>query len=237
MLVTSGIMPTPLPPATVLIELAIDKAFNFSFYISSIAVIALVLIVVIFVIIPFVDLLKRYWKTCNPDTIPPNRMKWSDWIEKWDMTSLKINVKFLEMEWKPLDSDREAAWELYVELLTRIATQSLDANHGDEKTALDSMYSLFPLTRQVLKNNSRKCTQFTRIAIIVLNQVIRPFTAKWHRLSLQGAFKNTTKCSEFRIELLGLQKIIKKYAKMLADMAGVEDLTALASDEPSDELN
>jgi len=120
-------------------------------------------------------------------------MKWGKWLESWDMTSLKIKASFLEMEWKPQDEDKSAAWELYVELLTRIATQPLDEKHGDEKTALDSVYSLFAITRQVLKNNTRNCTEFTKIAIVVLNQVIRPFTAKWHRLGLQGAFADVEK--------------------------------------------
>ncbi len=154
-------------------------------------------------------------------------MKWGKWLENWDMTSLKIKTSFLEMEWKPQDEDKDAAWELYVELLTRIATQPLDEKHGDEKTALDSVYSLFAITRQVLKNNSRNCTEFTKIAIVVLNQVIRPFTAKWHRLSINGAFSEIEKHKEFRVELAELQSLLKKYTKMLADMAGVEDLTTL----------
>lgn len=154
-------------------------------------------------------------------------MKWGKWLENWDMTSLKIKAPFLEMEWKPQDEDKAAAWELYVELLTRIATQPLDEKHGDEKTALDSVYSLFPITRQVLKNNTRNCTEFTKIAIVVLNQVIRPFTAKWHRLSIEGAFSDVEKQKEFRSELAQLQSVLTKYTKMLADMAGVEDLTTL----------
>jgi len=158
-------------------------------------------------------------------------MKWGKWIENWDMTSLKINAPFLEMEWKPQDEDKTAAWELYIELLTRIATQPLDSEHGDEKTALDSVYSLFSITRQVLKNNTRSCTEFTKIAIIVLNQIVRPFTAKWHRLSLQGAFNNPVQCSEFRTDLAALQVVMGKYTKMLADMAGVEDLTVFESKE------
>lgn len=158
-------------------------------------------------------------------------MKWRKWLEKWDMTSLKISAPFLNMEWKPENEDMAAAWELYVELLTRIATQPLDAEHGDEKTALDSVFSLFAITRQVLKNNTRNCTEFTKIAIVVLNQVIRPFTAKWHRLSLQGTFTDVDKCKEFRFELEMLQTTLKKYTKMLADMAGVEDLTFLENDE------
>ena len=95
----------------------------------------------------------------------------------------------------------------------------------------DSIYSLCAITRQVLKNNTRNCTEFTKIAIVVLNQVIRPFTAKWHRLSLQGAFADIKKQNEFRGELAQLQAVLKQYTKMLADMAGVEDLTTLEENE------
>jgi hypothetical protein len=158
-------------------------------------------------------------------------MKWGKWLENWDMTSLKIKASFLEMEWKPQDEDKAAAWELYIELLTRIATQPLDEKHGDEKTALDSVFSLFAITRQVLKSNSRNCTEFTKIAVVVLNQVIRPFTAKWHRLSLQGAFADENMQRDFRTDIAQLQTVLKKYTKMLADMAGVEDLTTLEENE------
>ncbi|MEH6446602.1 MAG: hypothetical protein V7784_22115 [Oceanospirillaceae bacterium] len=158
-------------------------------------------------------------------------MKWGKWLENWDMTSLKIKAPFLEMEWNPQDEDKAAAWELYIELLTRITTQKLDDNHGDEKTALTSIFSIFSITRDVMKNNGRHCIEFTKIAIIVLNQIVRPFTAKWHGLSVNGAFNDPSKCEEFRQELVELQRVLKLYTKMLADMAGVEDLTELESDE------
>ncbi len=154
-------------------------------------------------------------------------MKWSKWLDNWDMTSLKVKTPFLDMEWQPQDEDKSAAWELYIELLTRITTQPLLNNHGDEKTALDSIYSIFAITREVIKRNGVHCIEFTKIAVLVLNQKIRPFTAKWHRLSLEGAFDDREKCEEFRRELVELQTILKRYTQMLADMAGVEDLTEL----------
>ena len=154
-------------------------------------------------------------------------MKWRKWLENWDMTSLKIKTPFLEMDWQPQDEDKAAAWEMYIELLTRISTQPLDPEHGDEKTALESVYSLFPITRQVLKNNTKHCVEFAKLAIVILNQIVRPFTAKWHRLSLQGAFGDPKEREQFRKELDSLQVTLRKYAKMLADMAGVEDLTSL----------
>ena len=154
-------------------------------------------------------------------------MKWGKWLEQWDMTSLKVKTPFLDMEWKPQDEDKAAAWELYVELLTRITTQALESSHGDEQTALTSIYSIFPTTRDVMKRNGRHCVEFTKIAVLVLNQKIRPFTAKWHRLASQDAFSDEDKCQEFREELKDLQDVLKVYTQMLADMADVEDLTEL----------
>ena len=116
---------------------------------------------------------------------------------------------------------------MYIELLTRIATQHLEPEHGDEATALTSISSLFDLTRETIKRHGRLCNEFTKIAIVVLNQVVRPFTAKWHRLSLDGAFEDEARCAEFRSELAELQRNLRQYTKMLADMAGVEDLTGL----------
>ncbi len=154
-------------------------------------------------------------------------MKWKKWLENWDMTSLRIKTPFLEMDWSPQEADKNAAWDLYIELLTRIATQPLAKEHGDEKTALDSIFSLFAITRDVLKKHSRDAEEFAKIAIVVLNQVIRPFTAKWHKESINGAFENDKICDTFRNELEELQKVLVIYTKMLADMAGVEDLTSL----------
>lgn len=156
-------------------------------------------------------------------------MKWRKWLENWDMTSLKINLKFLEMEWSPQEADKNAAWELYIEMLTRIATQYLEPEEADEATALESIHKLFELTRNIIKAYGRECFEFTKIAIVVLNQVIRPFTAKWHKELISGSLDDTEKCKLFRTELEILQKELRKYTKMLADMASVEDLTELES--------
>jgi len=155
-------------------------------------------------------------------------MKWRAWLENWDMTSLRISAPFLEMEWSPKDADKAAAWELYIELLTRTSTQPLSEDSGLESAALESVYSLFPITRDVLRNHSRECQEFARIAVVILNQVVRPFTSKWHRLSTQNAFENAERCKEFREELGKLQVELRKYTKMLADMAGVEDLSQIS---------
>lgn len=154
-------------------------------------------------------------------------MNLSNLLQKTGMTSLRFTLPYLQMEWTPKDADKDAAWALYIELLTRITTQPLPVEHGDEKTALDSVYSLFAITRDIIKEQGPDCINFTKIAIVVLNQVIRPFTAKWHRKSLAGDFDRESERSVFREELASLQVELSKYARMLADIAEVEDLTDL----------
>ncbi|MDX1907002.1 MAG: hypothetical protein SF053_08185 [Bacteroidia bacterium] len=150
-----------------------------------------------------------------------------EWFSNWNITSLKINASFLEVELDFRDEDKKAAWELYVELLTRIATQPLPNNHGDEKAALDSIYAIFPTTRDILKKYGSDCIQFSKIAIIVLNQIIRPFTAEWHGKSLKGDFNDPVQCLEFRKDLEKLQINLRNYMRLLSEIAQVEDLTDL----------
>lgn len=148
-------------------------------------------------------------------------------FRKWGFSKIKLNAGFAEVEFEPTDDDQTAAWELYVELLTRITTQPLSEEDGDEKTALDSIHSLFPTTRGILREKGRRAENFTKISIIVLNQVIRPFTAKWHKKELDGAFEDSEECKVFREELKALQMDLINYTRMLADLAMVEDLTEM----------
>jgi len=147
-------------------------------------------------------------------------------LEKWDLTGLKIQAPFREMEWQPRDEDKSAAWELYVELITRAATQHLDPDEGDEAAALRSIYDLFALTRETIRRNGRGCINFTRIAVVMLNQKVRPFTARWHPRNLEGPLDARGK-ERFRAELRALQTDLRNYTRLLADLADVEDLTDL----------
>ena len=154
-------------------------------------------------------------------------MKWKNRLQEWGLDNLKLNAGFLEANFSFKKGDKEAAWKLYVELLTRITTQALPTGSGDEEAALDSIYSLFETTRQVLKEQGKGCIEFTKLAVIVLNQIVRPFTAKWHPKMLAGDLKKSQECIGFREELVALQVELCKYSRALADLAEVEDLTDL----------
>ncbi len=147
-----------------------------------------------------------------------------DLLEHWGLKSLKINVKFLEATFEPSPEDQEAAWEMYIELITRVSTQHLLPDHGYEITALESIHSLFEITRNILKNKGRKSEKFTQIAVIILNQIIRPFTSEWHQKASKEGF-NKKNAKLFRRSLESLQIELRNYTRLLSDLAGVEDLT------------
>ncbi len=62
----------------------------------------------------------------------------------------------------------------------------------------------------------------------LLDQKVRPFTAQWHPRVLARALGEADK-QALRAELRDLQRDLRNYTRLLADMAAVEDLTDLAS--------
>ncbi len=155
------------------------------------------------------------------------RVKITELFARFRLEKVKLGPSWANAEIAIDASDSDAAWELYIEMLTRVVTQPLPVETGDEETALDSVYSLFPITREVLRRRGRRAINFTKIAVPILNQIVRPFTAKWHGKRLAGDLANEDIRHEFRDELATLQEDLRNYNRMLAGIAGVEDLTDL----------
>ena len=148
-------------------------------------------------------------------------------LSKFNLDKVRINAGFLQADISFKTYDQDAAWDLYVEMLTRVITQPLSPDSGDEKAALDSVYTLFPTTREILRRHGRNATRFSKVAVPILNQVVRPFTTKWHARLKDGASCSQEERAEFRAELDALAKDLRNYAKLLAEIAHVEDLTDL----------
>ncbi len=154
------------------------------------------------------------------------------WFQKMNVSGFKLKTGLFELNFDFSDKDKEAAWELYVELITRVVTQSLEPDAGDEKTALKSVAGIFQTTRNILKAKGPECLEFTKLSVIILNHIIRPFTSKWHKQSVEGGFldNDNSQEKEFRADLLQLQQNMRNYTGMLAELIGLkEDITDLNS--------
>jgi hypothetical protein len=149
---------------------------------------------------------------------------------------LPFNLGSLEFEND--EAQQRAAWSLYVELSTRIAVQALEENEGILREALTSLYNVFGITRQILRDAGPEIAQgkqsFGAIAIDVLNKGLRPLLVKWHPLlkayEEQKPVDKTTveherswdRGKELREEINRVRQQMVIYVKALAKIAGVE---------------
>lgn len=155
------------------------------------------------------------------------------------LTQVTVSLPFGigSASWEADPTERNAAWELYVELVTRVAVQSLKTREGLLREAMNSLYSLFESTREILRKAGPKVgashNSVGGIAIAVLNNGLRPFLSKWHPLLVdweeQKADGVSSKTHEkawneeiiVRSELDSLRQDLEQYAKALAEIAGV----------------
>ncbi len=158
---------------------------------------------------------------------------------KLKRVSLSLPFGIGGVEWEADPTERRAAWSLYVELITRVAVQSLETDQGTMREALNSLYSMFAITRQVLKEAGPAVgasrSSVGGIAIAVLNKGLRPFLSKWHPMlqawevqrSVGVSPQNHEKCWEqepqLRQELARLSQELEQYADALAIVIGIED--------------
>jgi hypothetical protein len=116
------------------------------------------------------------------------------------------------------DPNATAAHEFLSELRTRITTQPLPYQYGSEARALESLWEVFGQARGAMKSNPG-CTQFSASVTELLNVVLRPMTAKWHRAHADGRLDSRDGADEFRADLAAVQVKLRQFAKQLQLMA------------------
>ena len=146
---------------------------------------------------------------------------WKSWLEYWKLDNPGISEDRLLEFWAPQEADRGLAWDLYVELMTRITTQDLDDNEGDDVTALKSVYTLFPLSRDYMHHHGVRSVNTAALLTAYLNQKVRSFTAKWHKRSLDEKWEESSHQPhpEFRADLKTLQPVLRQLADALSHLA------------------
>ena len=155
-------------------------------------------------------------------------------------TKLSVGLPFNlgSLEFENDEAQQRAAWALYVELSTRIAVQPLGEGEGILREALTSLYNVFNITRQILRDAGPEIAKGPKslgaIAIDVLNKGLRPFLVKWHPLLKDYEEKKpkdlTTvdhertweHASKLRQELEQVRQQMVIYVDALAKIAGIE---------------
>jgi hypothetical protein len=158
----------------------------------------------------------------------------------------------VEGTWEVDEDQQRAAWEMHVELVTRIAIVGLRPDEGILREALSSHYSLFESTREILRRYGPTLAKqrggnisFGYLAVAVLNTVLRPLLAKWHpelasyeaarpaTVSVAEHERNWPAAVELRDAIEKTRGILVEYADLLAEVAGVPSLIIPAEARPA----
>lgn len=123
-------------------------------------------------------------------------------------------------DWLVDDPNKAAAHQFRTELVSRIATARLSYGRGVEKRALLSIVELFKRAREITAENVG-CGTFEIMVWHALNSAVRPFTAKWHPLSENGALDALDSSDDFRAELYRIQDLLRELERGLAMLEGV----------------
>lgn len=130
---------------------------------------------------------------------------------------------------------KRVAWKLFVESITRVSTQPLDDGSGRLREAMTSLYALFDVVRETLKQTLPSVAEgnaptVEQLAITMLNLELRPFLARWHPAlrrweeanpgTDESGWPENATC---RAELAQVQARIRDYALGYARLAGLEN--------------
>lgn len=165
--------------------------------------------------------------------------------------SAKVGLPFgvgeISGDWVPGSSEQDAAWEMYIELITRVGVVKLEPEEGLLREALASLYSLFETTRGILRRYGPEVARpspgstvsFGHLAIAILNHALRPTLATWHpaledresarpddisRVEWERAWEHH---DELRSALDEVGATLRAYAGLLAEVCDTKSLLAL----------
>ncbi len=176
-------------------------------------------------------------------------------MRKPNTVRVNIGLPYLgtvEGTWELDDTQRNAAWEMYVELVTRVPVADLRPGEGLLREALSSLYTLFNTTRQVLRQYGPDVARphgddqllFAYLAVAVLNTTIRPVLGEWpplllaHEADRSGGVSPAAheqqweKGPALRDALNDVRRVLTAYAELLGQVAGVPSLIIERPDRP-----
>ncbi|NJP34267.1 hypothetical protein [Micromonospora thermarum] len=156
------------------------------------------------------------------------------------LTDVTISVpQFSDLHFAVTRDSQQVAWKLFIEAVTRISTQPLDMGTGLLREALTSLYGLFAITRDVLKESepSRQTGSdptVEHLAIAMLNVELRPFLSRWHPILRDWESTHPDQGerewpldAECRSELAAMQRRLLPYVLGFGKLAGVRNATQI----------
>lgn len=146
-------------------------------------------------------------------------------VELFDVEGTELGVGPSKITFKPNYTDRQVAYQVWVELSTRKIGLEIDPEHDVIAEVYDSWHAFFGVTRELIKSIpvnkvSRESTKkVVNLSIDVLNLGIRPHLTRW-----QARFRTWYErqlASQADKEPQEIQRMFPAYEELRADLIEV----------------
>ena len=143
----------------------------------------------------------------------------------FEIDSAELGLGDHKVSFKPNDTDRQIAYNIWVELSTRKIGLPIDVEDDVIAEVYDSWYSFFAVTREIIKDipvskvRGSSTSKIVDLSVEVLNEGLRPHLTKWqarfrHWYELQMDNKTDVEPQE-------LQKKFPAYDELVKDILAV----------------
>lgn len=153
------------------------------------------------------------------------------------LEKVSISAGPIKADFKPTNEERDAAWQVLIDLGTSIATQPFLDKTGHIRDVLSSLHRSFKATQATLRD-LRPSTfdgdmHFASVCMALLTKSLGPFLAKWHEplaayeanrpknvseLQHEHAWPERT---QFLQQLDDLQATMRAFTTLLSQLAGI----------------
>lgn len=155
------------------------------------------------------------------------RRGWRRRLKSFEIAEAELGIGVGKITLKPNETDRQVAYQIWVELSTRKVGLPIDLQHDVVAEIYDSWYQFFKVTRELIKSVpvSRASDTSTRkiiyLSIEVLNEGLRPHLTFW-QARFRAWYEQQLKAStDTYVEPQDLQAKFPRFAELSADLSRV----------------
>ena len=151
---------------------------------------------------------------------------------------MELELRVAQMSGRLEHNDRQGAWELYCELVSRRAVCGpLTGEEGRFQgelvhESLDSVYAFFQRARELMKRYPGTKTapsdepNVSSIILWLLDGVLRPFLGRWH-----GRYRHWWSTTDPKLDPFERQAGFREYETLIADWSAVREQCRETVDE------
>lgn len=149
------------------------------------------------------------------------------WARSMEFDEAVIGIGNGKMKLRPNNTDRQVAYQVWVELSTRKIGLEIDLEHDVVSEIYDSWHTFFGVTRDLIKSvpvtkvTDKSTQKIINMSIAVLNEGLRPHLTRW-QARFRGWYQHQMEQAERKgLEPQLVQREFPAYAELQADLLNV----------------